>query len=97
MLGCSIILLNCTKINIVTNWFFALFILCLVTLETEKLEMVGQDSGDQPTTLIKNEQQQQQSVQQWRIWIKTKLCCFLLIISFIIITYIYINDNVRFV
>jgi len=34
--------------------------LCLVTLETEKLEMVSQDSGDQPTTLIKNEQQQQQ-------------------------------------
>lgn len=37
-----------------------LFIIFLVTFETEKLEMVSQDSGDQPTTLIKNEQQEQQ-------------------------------------
>jgi len=54
------ILLNCTKINILTNWFYVLFVIFLVTFETEKLEMVGQDSGDQPTTFIKNEQHQQQ-------------------------------------
>jgi len=53
------ILFNCTKINILTNWLYVLFVIFLVTFETEKLEMVDQDSGDQPTTFIKSEQQQQ--------------------------------------
>lgn len=64
MLGCSIVLLNCTKINILSNWFYVLFVKFLVTFETEKLEMVGQDSGDQLTTCIKNEQEQCSAVKK---------------------------------